>query len=75
MIARRIAEKAVERWENGGAFSFRSGDITFVIDPSKMLHIIQHDLTIKYGIVINVFVDFGVLTVITATGSLGFEVQ
>lgn len=75
MILRKTAEKAVERWKVGGAFSFRSGDVTFVIDPSKVLYIIQHDLTIRYGIVTDVTLNFGMLAVHTTTGSLGFDIQ
>lgn len=75
MILRRTAEKAVERWGNRGAFSFRVENITYVIDPSQTLFVIQHDLSIRYGKVRNVFIGFGVLTISTTTGSLGFEVD
>lgn len=77
MILRRTAEKAVERWKVGGAFSFRSGDVTFVIDPSKVLYIIQHDLTIKFGLVKAVkYTPYAeALRIETVNGNLSFEVQ
>ena len=77
MISKKTALKAAERWKEGGAFSFRVSDITYVIDPSQTLFVIQHDLTIKYGRVLAVrYAGLAEdLRIDTVNGTLSFQID